>query len=231
LQPIDPASVLLEIAKAVPSDCRQHIIVIGSLAVGYHYRDQLAHMAVRTKDADCLLSPRVQAIPSGVAIANQLLDADWTFRATHDHPAPGGAETPEAELPAVRLSPPGRTEWFIELLTVPESPEDRTRRWTRIRTRHGDFALHEDFGDRLPLYFIAETRHPASDRNMLSFNHCASDFGFLRRSIGAAVRRHAAVLDPAIHVAERVPHFFPFAGLHSSLYVRLWHSRIPHLGV
>jgi hypothetical protein len=27
------------------------------------------------------------------------------------------------------------------LLTVPESPEDRTRRWTRIRTRHGDFAL------------------------------------------------------------------------------------------
>lgn len=52
LKPIDPAGVLHEIAQAVPSNCRPQIIVIGSLAVGYHYREQLKHMAVRTKDSD-----------------------------------------------------------------------------------------------------------------------------------------------------------------------------------
>ena len=141
LQPVSPATVLGEIAAAVPADCRGNIIVIGSLAVAYHYRDRLRRMAVRTKDADCLLSPRVKAIPSGVAIADQLLDADWTFKGTPGHPAPGTKRTPIKDLPAVRLQPPNQSEWFIELLTVPSSSEDRTLRWTRLETKHGHFAL------------------------------------------------------------------------------------------
>ena len=80
MQSVDPATALREIAEAVPRDCRDKIIVIGSLAVGYHYRDQLMNMGVRTKDADCLLSPRVEAIPAGVAIADRLFDAKWTFK-------------------------------------------------------------------------------------------------------------------------------------------------------
>ncbi len=58
LKPISPAKVLREIADAVPEACRDRIIIIGSLAVGYHYFGTQAEMVVRTKDADCLLSPR-----------------------------------------------------------------------------------------------------------------------------------------------------------------------------
>ena len=37
-------------------------------------------MAVRTEDADCLLSPRIEAIPSGVAITEKLFDAGWRLK-------------------------------------------------------------------------------------------------------------------------------------------------------
>jgi len=138
---VDPAVALQEIADAVPTACRKHVIIIGSLAAGYYYRDQLKGMAVRTKDADCLLSPRVAALKAGIAIAEELRDAGWEFKKTKGHKVPGTEDTPDAELPAVRLSPPGKIEWFIELLTVPESPGDRGPRWTRLKTKYGDFVL------------------------------------------------------------------------------------------
>lgn len=56
LNPVSPVEVLRIIAEAVPEDCRDNIIIIGSLAVGYHFQAQLAGMAVRTKDADTLTS-------------------------------------------------------------------------------------------------------------------------------------------------------------------------------
>lgn len=117
---VNPAKVLREIANAVPEDCRECIIVVGSLAAGYHFRKQLRGLAVRTKDADCLLSPRAEAIKAGVAITEQLLNAGWQYHLTPTHPAPGTDSTPEDRLPAVRLSPPGPSGWFIELLTVPK---------------------------------------------------------------------------------------------------------------
>ena len=141
LKSIVPAQVLGEIAEAVPAGCRDKLIVIGSLAVGYHYREQLGGMAVRTKDADCLLSPRVAAIDAGVKIAEELMDAGWEYRPTEEHAHPGTATTPDRDLPAVRLTPPGNPEWFIELLTVPDSPDDRTQHWSRLATRHGHFGL------------------------------------------------------------------------------------------
>lgn len=141
MQSVEPAAALRRIAEAVPRDCRDKIIVIGSLAVGYHYRDQLMNMGVRTKDADCLLSPRVEAIPAGVAIADRLFDAKWTFKGTQKYPAPGTKGTPIGDLPVVRLRPPNQSEWFIELLTVPSSSQDRKFRLTRLATKHGHFAL------------------------------------------------------------------------------------------
>jgi hypothetical protein len=133
--------VLREIATAVPEDCRDKIIIIGSLAVGYHYFAHQKEMVVRTKDADCLLAPRVAAIPAGVAITDRLFDANWRFRPDEKWNKPGDKSTPDEQLPAVRLQPPGKSEWFIELLTVPESPADRNRRWLRIETQHGHFGL------------------------------------------------------------------------------------------
>lgn len=98
-------------------------------------------MAVRTKDADCLLSPRVEAIHSGVNIAERLLDAGWKFKATSSHPAPGTVGMATESLPAVRLYPPQDSEWFIELLTVPASSLARRLHWIRLKTKYGHFAL------------------------------------------------------------------------------------------
>lgn len=138
---VSPARVLGEIAAAVPADCRDKIIVIGSLAVGYHFFGDQNAMVVRTKDADCLLSPRVAAVPAGVAITDRLLAAGWQFKPTAQHTHPGGPDTPDTDLPAVRLCPPGASGWFIELLTVPEDHAERGRKWTRLATSHGHFGL------------------------------------------------------------------------------------------
>ncbi len=93
LQPILPSAVLDEIAKAVPDSCKDKLIVIGSLAVGYHFREQLDGMAVRTKDADCLLSPRVAAIDAGINITQELMDSGWKYNPTASHLHPGKEET------------------------------------------------------------------------------------------------------------------------------------------
>ena len=96
---------------------------------------------VRTKDADCLLSPRVDAIPTGIAITERLFQENWQFRPDETWSKPGDATTKDENLPAVRLHPPGTTDWFIELLTVPESPTDRGKRWIRLETSAGHFGL------------------------------------------------------------------------------------------
>jgi hypothetical protein len=41
-------------------------------------------------------------------------------------------------LPAVRLYPPGSTDWFIELLTVPQTESERGKHWTRIALKNGE---------------------------------------------------------------------------------------------
>jgi hypothetical protein len=141
-RPVSPVAVLREIAAAIPEDCRKNIVVIGSLAAGYHYFPEKGTQLVRTKDADCLLAPRVAAIPAGVAVTERLLSNDWTFRVDDRWPKPGTTDTPQDDLPAVRLNPPGESAaWFIELLAVPERPEDRSISHTRIHTKFGDFSL------------------------------------------------------------------------------------------
>ncbi len=140
-QSIIPAEVLGNIAQAVPADCRNKLILIGSLAIGYLYRDQLKKMAVRTKDADCLLSPRVAAIDAGIAITEQLIAAGWEYKPMSKHKHPGTKDTPDKDLPAVRLCPPDSKDWFIELLTVPENPQNRGQHWIRLATRRGHFGL------------------------------------------------------------------------------------------
>ena len=140
-QLISPHAVLERIAANIPPDCRENLIVVGSLAAGYCYFSGDAEFQVRTKDADCLLSPRNRAIAAGSAIVDRLFAENWAFRPTDEFPQPGTANTPEADLPVARLEPPDSGDWFIELLTVPESAEDLGRRYIRLSTSQGHFSL------------------------------------------------------------------------------------------
>ena len=138
---VAPGAVLAQIAASIPADCRENLIIIGSLAAGYHFFGNNNALMVRTKDADCLLSPRIDAIPAGIAITERLFQENWHYRPSEEWPTPGNAATKDKDLPAVRLNPPGNTDWFIELITVPESPADRGQRWIRLETSAGHFGL------------------------------------------------------------------------------------------
>ena len=61
----------------IPHDFRQNIIIVGSLAAGYYFFADKPKIQVRTKDVDCLLSPRIRAIPAGQAIADRLFAEKW----------------------------------------------------------------------------------------------------------------------------------------------------------
>jgi len=143
---INAADVLKNVADAVPEDCRENIVIIGSLAAAYAYFSNDSNKAVRTKDIDCLLKPFLVASDKGEAITRKLLDAKWHPRLIGERQTPGTPDTPDNELPAVRLYPPGvdqgdENAWFIELLTEPESPKDLGKKWTRMIIDEGHFGL------------------------------------------------------------------------------------------
>lgn len=138
--------VLQQVANAVPMECRDNIVIIGSLAAAYAYFGDNDKMVVQTKDIDCLLKPFHIATEKGQAIARRLLDAGWHQRRLGDHQTPGTPQTPNDELPAIRLYPPeinpeDENAWFIELLTEPDSSNDQGKRWSRMVIDEGHFGL------------------------------------------------------------------------------------------
>lgn len=143
---VTPSDVLAEVAAAVPAGCRDTIVVIGSLAAGYHYFGDDRSNAVRTKDVDCVLEPFHAAVDAGQRITSKLLDAGWKRRMQGEHQYPGNEHTPVDQLPAVRLYPPNadphsEEAWFLELLTVPESSMDTGKKWIRLPLTDGYFGL------------------------------------------------------------------------------------------
>ena len=142
---LSPAKIVAQVARAVPADCREHIIIIGSLAAGYHFFGHDAPRAIRTKDIDCVLEPREVALEKGTLVAEKLLAAGWTQKTTGQHALPGKASDATDQLPAVRLYPPQRgakaAEWFIELLTVPARDDDAGVSWMRLPLSAGHFGL------------------------------------------------------------------------------------------
>lgn len=122
------------------------MIIIGSLAAGYHFFADDPRKAVRTKDVDCMFSPHAQAVAAAREVTEELLRAQWTPQPGTAWSAPGKPGQPPEDLPLVRLRPPAsaqQSEWFIELLGAPdESIEPAAgRRFETIETSRGHFAL------------------------------------------------------------------------------------------
>lgn len=149
---VSPRAVLKEVAAALPADCREAVIIIGSLAAGYYYFEDDPESLVQTKDVDCMLSPHIKAVPAGKAVAESLFRANWQMRRDGDFGTPGTADTPAEKLPLVRVYPPGSTEWFIELMMSPPTaadsaadvradPVNSAKHYVRLETEQGHFSL------------------------------------------------------------------------------------------
>ena len=73
-KPLSPRAVVERVAEAIPAAAREQVILVGSLAAGFHFFGRRRDVTVRTKDVDCLLAPRVRAI-GVLAIASLTDDA------------------------------------------------------------------------------------------------------------------------------------------------------------
>ncbi|MFT7773310.1 hypothetical protein [Roseateles sp.] len=142
---LSPAEVLAQVAQALPADVRADVIIIGSLAAGYHFFAGDGARAIRTKDVDCLFSPHSKAVAAVTEVTDQLIRADWKLRESQSWSRPGTKDDPEDGLPMVRLRPPGETAspWFLELLSAPPAfnPDAQGKKLRRVETSIGHFAI------------------------------------------------------------------------------------------
>ncbi|MBN8742079.1 MAG: hypothetical protein BGP24_17940 [Lysobacterales bacterium 69-70] len=138
---LDAAELLRRVAERISPALRAHVVVVGSIAAAWAFRDVSGAHAVATKDIDLLLRPAVDALATATSLGRIWLDEGWQPQFTHGR-RPGDDATPDDELPALRLQPPGeRTGWFVELLGE-ASPDQVTRKhWRRFATGLGAFAL------------------------------------------------------------------------------------------
>lgn len=140
-QELDASVLLSRVAERVPDTLRANVVVIGSIAAAWAFRNVSGTHSVATKDIDLLLRPAVDAVATAQALGQKLLDAGWVPQFTHGR-VPGSAEIPDEDLPALRLGPPdGENGWFIELLAVPPADQAGRKHWRRFTTPAGIFGL------------------------------------------------------------------------------------------
>jgi hypothetical protein len=133
--------LLRRLAERVPKGLHANIVVIGSIATAWAFRDVARTAMVATKDIDLLPQPSVDAVSTAEALGGRLLSEGWTPRFPNDA-QPGTSSTPDQDLPALRLAPPDdRDGWFVELLAEPPASQVERKRWRRFSTAHGDFGL------------------------------------------------------------------------------------------
>ncbi len=135
------AEVLLErVAEGIPAASRASIVVIGSIAAAWAFRDLSGTASVATKDIDLLLQPSIDAVVTAEEIGRSLFDSGWSPKYPQGW-SPASASTPDDELPALRLSPPTGDPWFVELLAEPPHEQQASKHWRRLQTDKGHFGL------------------------------------------------------------------------------------------
>lgn len=138
---LDAASLLKRVADQVPPALRANVVVIGSIATAWAFRDVSGTHSVATKDIDLLLRPAIDAVATAETLGQELLQDGWAPQFTHGR-EPGNAETPDDDLPALRLSPPESNDgWFVELLAEPPQGQATRKHWRRFQTGLGVFGL------------------------------------------------------------------------------------------
>jgi hypothetical protein len=140
---LSPTQVLEQVSRALPEALRSNVIIIGSLAAGFHFFSGDAAAAIRTKDVDCLLSPHAKAVATAAQVTQQLRSANWTQRPDAQWGRPGDPSVATQALPMVRLQPPTGHAWFLELLAAPPqyTPGGTGKTLERVPTLDGDFAI------------------------------------------------------------------------------------------
>lgn len=144
MTPLTPEAVMAQIAAALPQDSRPNVIIIGSLAAGYHFFAGDGRRSIRTKDVDCMLSPHAKAVVAAGQVTERLLAAHWRPRTQGRWSEPGDASTPDDMLPMIRLEPPGTdgaADWFLELLGAPDEAAEEAKTFYRVSTSIGHFAI------------------------------------------------------------------------------------------
>ena len=138
---LDPAELLQAVALRIPEPLRDNVVVIGSIATAWAFRDVMDRRAVATKDIDLLLRPSVDAVSTAETLGAQLLAHRWSPHYP-DGVLPATADTPDHALPALRLRPPeGDGQWFVELLAEPPAWQGDRKYWRRFETSSGTFGL------------------------------------------------------------------------------------------
>lgn len=161
---LSPRDVFTQVAAAVPPELHANIVIIGSLAAAYAFTEVRRDTTMRTKDVDCVLAPHITAVEHGRRITALLLASGWRPRTSGAFGQPADAQTPDQQLPAVRLYPPSHDDWFLEMLTEPASDAQRGIRWDRVALSSG-----EHFG--LPSFEFTgiSTFDPATSREGLRY--------------------------------------------------------------
>ncbi len=129
------------VAERIPPALLVNVVVIGSIASAWAFRDVSGNDSVATKDIDLLLRPSVDAVATAQMLGHELLDAGWEPKFPNGI-APGAAETADEDLPALRFTPPGGEDgWFVELLAEPPKEQAGRKQWRRFTTPAGTFGL------------------------------------------------------------------------------------------
>jgi hypothetical protein len=137
MKTVDHRQLFDRIASELPSELLEHVFVAGSLAAACHFADTLEGRGVKTKDADLVIHPG-RDVESAARIARTLLANGWRPR---DDCFPKPQPDPADELRAIRLYPPDHSDYFVELLNVPQPGEAEAKSWVAIQLDDGWYGL------------------------------------------------------------------------------------------